>query len=80
MSDPAISFRLDAAARRALANLESRGMTRSEAIRHALMTAAREQQKLDAIRAEAAALQANEEDQQEMKRVAEFMESLRATG
>ena len=80
MSDAAVSFRLDDSSRRALAQLEASGMTRSEAIRHSLLRAAREQQRVEALRAEVAALEADDEDRAEMRNIAELMESLRAEG
>jgi len=73
-----ISVRLDDDALRALAQLESSGLSRSEAIRLALVEAAQRRRRDDAVRAEVAALDADEADRQEMLAVASLMESLRA--
>ncbi len=76
----AISVRLDDEAQRALAQLEAAGLSRSEAIRTALVKSAQQERRRDALRLEMAALEADEEDRREMLEVAEFMESLRAEG
>ena len=76
----AISVRLDEEALRALGLLEASGMTRSEAIRAALVDAATRLYDRQALAAEVAALEADEEDRAEMLAVADFMESLRAPG
>jgi antitoxin component of RelBE/YafQ-DinJ toxin-antitoxin module len=76
----AISVRLDDKALRALALLEASGMTRSEAIRAALVDAATRLYDKQALAAEVAALEADEEDRAEMLAVADLMESLRAPG
>lgn len=76
----AVSVRLDDDAMRALAQLEATGLSRSEAIRAALVEAASRLRDKEAVAAEAAALEADEEDRVEMLAVAEFMESLRASG
>ncbi len=76
----AISVRLDDEALRALTELEATGMTRSEAIRAALVEAASRLQDKQALAAEVAALEADEDDRAEMLAVAELMESLRAPG
>ena len=73
-----ISVRLDDDALRALAQLESSGLSRSEAIRLALVEAAQRRRRDEAVRAEVAALEADEADRQEMLAVASLMESLRA--
>jgi Arc/MetJ-type ribon-helix-helix transcriptional regulator len=73
-----ISVRLDDDALRALGQLESSGLSRSEAIRLALVEAAQRRRGDQAVRAEAAALEADEADRQEMLAVASMMESLRA--
>ena len=75
-----ISVRLDDDALRALAQLEATGLTRSEAVRLALVETAARRRRDDALRAEVAALEADEDDRAEMLAVADFMESLRATG
>lgn len=74
----AISVRLDNEALRALSELEATGMTRSEAIRAALVTAASRLHDKRALAAEVAALEADDDDRAEMMAVAELMESLRA--
>lgn len=74
----AISVRLDDEAARALRSLEAAGMSRSEAIRSALVESARRLQRGPALAAEAAALEADPADRAEMLAVAELMESLRA--
>jgi Arc/MetJ-type ribon-helix-helix transcriptional regulator len=76
----AISVRLDPEAMRALAQLESTGLSRSEAIRKAILDSAGRLQSRAALAAEAAALEADEEDRREMLEVADFMESMRAAG
>jgi len=76
----AISVRLDDEARRALAQLEASGLSRSEAIRTALVKSAQQVRRREALRQEMAALEADEGDRQEMLEVAEFMELLRAEG
>ncbi len=76
----AISVRLDEEAERALRSLEAAGLSRSEAIRSALIDSARRLQRRSALAAEAAALEADDADRQEMLAVASLMESLRAPG
>ena len=76
----AISVRLDDEAQKALAQLEASGLSRSEAIRWALIKSAQQARRRDALRQEMAALEADKEDRQEMLEVAEFMELLRAEG
>jgi Arc/MetJ-type ribon-helix-helix transcriptional regulator len=76
----AISVRLDPEALRALAQLESTGLSRSEAIRRAIIDSAGRLRRRAALAAEAAALEADEDDRREMLEVAEFMESMRAAG
>ncbi len=75
----AISVRLDDEAQRALRALEAEGMSRSEAIRTALIASARRLRRSSELAAEAAALEADESDCEEMLAVAGLMESLRAT-
>jgi Arc/MetJ-type ribon-helix-helix transcriptional regulator len=77
---PAISVRLDSEALRALAQLESTGLSRSEAIRKAILDSAGRLRRRAALAAEVAALEADEDDRREMLEVAEFMESMRAAG
>jgi Arc/MetJ-type ribon-helix-helix transcriptional regulator len=74
----AISVRLDQEAIRALKRLEATGMTRSEAIRSALVDAAARLYDQRALAAESAALEADEVDRTEMLAVTELMERLRA--
>lgn len=74
----AISIRLDEEAERALARLEASGMTRSEAIRKALVESAQTLRRRQQIAEEVAALEADEADREEMLEVASVMESLRA--
>lgn len=76
----AISVRLDDEAERALRSLEAAGMTRSEAVRTALIDSARRLRQRSELAAEAAALEADEVDREEMLSVAALMESLRAPG
>jgi Arc/MetJ-type ribon-helix-helix transcriptional regulator len=76
----AISVRLDTEALRALAQLESTGLSRSEAIRRAILDGAGRLRRRAALAAEVAALEADEGDRREMLEVAEFMESMRAAG
>ncbi len=73
----AISVRLDDEARRALAQLETTGLSRSAAIRLALVAAAARLRDRRALAAEVAALEADEADRAEMSAVAELMEQLR---
>jgi Arc/MetJ-type ribon-helix-helix transcriptional regulator len=76
----AISVRLDDEALRALVQLEATGMSRSEAIRAALVGAASRLRDKQALAAEVAALEADNDDRAEMLAVADIMESLRAPG
>jgi Arc/MetJ-type ribon-helix-helix transcriptional regulator len=79
MSSP-ISVRLDREALQALAQLEATGLSRSEAIRRALLDSAGRLRKRAALAAEVAALESDEDDRREMTEVAAFMESMRASG
>ncbi|MEX1125347.1 MAG: hypothetical protein WD895_01620 [Acidimicrobiia bacterium] len=74
----AVSVRLDDLALRALSQLEATGLTRSEAIRIALVEAASRLADKRALAAEVAALEADDADRAEMAMVADLMESLRA--
>jgi len=76
----AISVRLDDEAERALRSLEAAGLTRSEAIRSALIQSARRLRSRSELSAEVAALEADEADREELLAVANLMESLRASG
>jgi len=73
-----ISVRLDDDALRALAQLESSGLSRSDAVRQALVEAAQRRRRDDAVRAEALALDADSDDRREMLAVASLMQSMRA--
>ncbi len=74
----AVSVRLDEEALRALGQLEATGMSRSEAIRKALVDAASRLQDKNALANEVATLESDDEDRREMLAVADLMESLRA--
>jgi Arc/MetJ-type ribon-helix-helix transcriptional regulator len=76
----AISVRLDPEALQALAQLQATGISRSEAIRRAILDSAGRLQRRAALAAEVAALEADEDDRREMMQIAEFMESMRAPG
>lgn len=75
----AISVRLDDEAERALRSLEAAGLSRSEAIRSALIDSARRMQRRSELAAEVAALEADDVDREEMLEIAGLMESLRAS-
>jgi len=75
----AISVRLDDEAERALRSLEAAGLSRSEAIRSALIESARRMQRKSELAAEVAALEADDADRKEMLEIASLMESLRAS-
>jgi Arc/MetJ-type ribon-helix-helix transcriptional regulator len=74
----AISVRLDEEALQALRRLEAGGVSRSEAIRTALVDSAARLRDSHALRAEVQALESDPDDRREMLEVAELMESLRA--
>jgi predicted transcriptional regulator len=74
----AISVRLDAEASQALIRLEATGLTRSEAIRRAILDSASRLRRRAALAAEVAELEADEDDRREMLEVAALMESMRA--
>lgn len=76
----AISVRLDTETLQALAQLEATGLSRSEAIRRAILDSAARLQRGAPLAAEVAALEADEDDRREMLEVAALMESMRATG
>jgi len=76
----AISVRLDDDAARALQTIESTGLSQSEAIRSSLLASAARLRRGRDLAAEAAALEADEADREEMLAVASLMESLRAPG
>jgi hypothetical protein len=74
----AISVRLDDDALRALARLEATGLSRSQAIRKAIVDASERLQRRESLAGELRALEADDEDRREMLEVATMMESLRA--
>ena len=76
----AISVRLDAEALRALAQLEATGLSRSEAVRRAVLESAARLQRGAALAAEVAALEADGDDRREMLEVVAVMEIMRAAG
>jgi len=76
----AISVRVDAETLRALAQLEATGLSRSEAIRRAILDSAARLQRRAALAAEVAALEADNDDRREMLEVAAVMEIMRAAG
>jgi predicted transcriptional regulator len=76
----AISVRLDSEALRALAHIESTGLSRSEAIRKAILDSAARLRRRATLAAEVASLEADADDRREMLEVADFMESMRAAG
>lgn len=76
----AISVRLDKEAVKALSRLQATGMSRSEAIRSALVASAARLTNRETLASEVAALEADEIDSSEMTAVADLMESLRAPG
>lgn len=71
-------MRLDEAAFKALAQLEAMGLSRSQAIRKAVVDAAERLRRRGSLAAEARALEADEADRREMLEVAGMMEGLRA--
>jgi Arc/MetJ-type ribon-helix-helix transcriptional regulator len=73
-----ISVRLDDEARRALAQLESTGLSRSEAVRQGLVVAAQRLRDRQHVLDEVAELMADEADRAEAAAVAAMMEDLRA--
>jgi hypothetical protein len=75
-----ISVRLDPETLRALAQIESTGLSRSEAIRKAILDSAARLRRRAALAAEVAALEDDEDDRREMPEVADFMEGMRAAG
>ncbi len=79
MAERAISVRLDAAALRALAQLTRRGSSQSEAIRKALIDAARSDV-LEQVRADAERVGNDPEDRALMAEIREFMDELAPPG
>jgi antitoxin component of RelBE/YafQ-DinJ toxin-antitoxin module len=78
--DRTISVRLDDEAERALLLLEAAGLSRSQAIRSALIAAARRLPPRSELAAEVAALEADLEDRKEMLAVAGLIKSLHQSG
>lgn len=76
----AISVRLDPETLRALAQIEATGLSRSEAIRRAILDSAAQLQRKVSLAAEVATLEADEDDRREMLEVAALMENMRAAG
>jgi Arc/MetJ-type ribon-helix-helix transcriptional regulator len=74
----AVSVRLDAETLQALAQLEATGLSRSEAIRRAILDSAARLQRRATLAAEVAALEADDDDRREMLEVAAVMEIMRA--
>ena len=73
-----ISVRLDDAARRALAELEATGISRSDAVRRGLIVAAERLRDRQRLIDEVEALAADEDDRKEAAAVSAMMEDLRA--
>jgi hypothetical protein len=65
---------------RALAQLVATGISRSEAIRRAILDSAGRRRRRAALAVEVAALEADEDDRREMLGVASFIGSMRAPG
>lgn len=76
----AVSVRLDDEAAHALRVLEAGGLSRSEAIRTALIQSAERVRTRAALAAEVAALESDEDDLAELAAVSELMDALRAPG
>jgi hypothetical protein len=76
----AVSVRLDEESTKALARLEASGLSRSQAIRKALIDAAHRMRRAESLAEEARALEADEADRREMLELAALMETLRAQG
>jgi len=70
--------RLDPEAERALQTIERTGLSRSAAIRTSLLETAARLRRRKALTEEVAALEADEDDREEMRVVAGLMEALRA--
>ncbi|HLF41919.1 MAG TPA: ribbon-helix-helix protein, CopG family [Acidimicrobiia bacterium] len=76
----AISVRLDDESLQALRKIESTGLSRSEAIRSAVINAAAGLRRRESLAAEVAALAAGPDDRAEMTAIAEFMDAISAEG
>jgi Arc/MetJ-type ribon-helix-helix transcriptional regulator len=79
MRERAISVRLDGETQRALELLTSNGRSTSEAVRDALVAAARTRL-LDQVREETRLIAADEGDRREKAEILALMESLRGEG
>ena len=77
MSDM-VSVRLDEEAQRALAELEATGISRSDAVRRGLITAAQRLRDRQRLIDEVAELATDESDREEAAAVSAMMEDLRA--
>lgn len=75
-----ISVRLDDEALRALRLLEASGLSRSEAVRSAVVASAARLRSRESLAAEVAMLDGDDADREEMAEVAALMEALRAPG
>lgn len=75
-----VSVRLDDQAATALRMLKATGLSRSEAIRSALVASANRLGRRDSLTTEVTALEVDDTDRAEMLEVAELMASLRAPG
>lgn len=73
-----ISVRLDEAARRALAELEATGLSRSDAVRRGLVAAAQRLRDRQRLVDEVTALATDDGDRKEAAAVSAMMEDLRA--
>ena len=71
-----ISVRLDREAAAALRTLEQAGMSRSEAVRHALMAAVQAREQRGALAREVAALAADEQDRSEKAAIAAALDEI----
>jgi plasmid stability protein len=74
-----VSIRLDDESARALRLLAAAGLTRSGAIRGAILEAADRVRRIDSLRADVAALEADEADRAEQAEVAALMEAVVAS-
>jgi hypothetical protein len=72
-----LTIRTDAAVDRALESLTSDGLSRSEAVRAAILAAYREKKRAT-MRAEAEALRSDPDDVADSRKLAEEMEAIRA--
>jgi Arc/MetJ-type ribon-helix-helix transcriptional regulator len=79
MAEKAISVRLDAEAQRALDRLMEQGVSQSEAIRQALIAAARER-RLAQVRADAERVGNDPADRAVIAEIREFMDELAPPG